>query len=424
MARNIGSGGQLMSGEWISIAAGGAGDTFRAYLAVPQAGSGPGIVLLHTAFGLDRHMHDMADLYAEEGYVVICPDLYWRIEPGLDLGQNEADRKRMFALYQKFDRAAALADIAQTVLALRGRGECIGKIGVVGFCLGGGLAYHAAAQSGIDCAVAYYGVGIEAALDLAPRIVCPMVLHFAENDDYVPASAVARVREAFAGCPDIQIHTYPGARHGFNRPDGGDYDKPAAGLAHSRSIALFRRVMGPHYDLEALWEAHTTCEFGTRDVDATMATMVAEPYVNHVPVMTGGVGARDLARFYANHFIPKCPKDIKMVPISRTVGADRVVDEMLASFTHDVEIDWMLPGVPPTGRRVEVPLVAIVGFRGDKLYHEHIYWDQASVLVQIGLLDPKGLPVAGIETAEKLCDETRPSNTLMKRWAESAPGGS
>jgi carboxymethylenebutenolidase len=178
--------------------------------------------------------------------------------------------------------------------------------------------------------------------------------------------------------------------------------------------------MGPHYDLEALWEKHTLYEFGTRDVAATMRTMVAEPYVNHIPVMTGGVGGDELARFYAHHFIPKCPADFKLTPISRTVGADRLVDEMLVSFTHDVEIDWMLPGVPPTGKHVEVPTVAIVNFRGDKLYHEHIYWDQASVLVQIGLLNPRGLPVAGVETAKKLVDETRPSNTLMKRWVESA----
>lgn len=288
-------------------------------------------------------------------------------------------------------------------------------------CLGGGLAYRAAAECGIDCAVAYYGVGIEAALDLAPRIVCPMVLHFAGNDDYVPPSTAARAREAFAGRPDIRIHAYPGARHGFNRPDGGDYDKPAAGLAHSRSLALLRRTIGPDYDLEALWEAHTRYEFETRDVAATMATMVADPYVNHVPVMTGGVGARDLARFYPNHFIPKLPTDTRLVPISRTVGADCLVDEMLLCFTHDGEIDFMLPGVPPTGRYVEVPTVAIVKFRGGKLCHEHIYWDQASVLVQIGLIDPEGLPVAGAETARKLVDETRPTNTLMQRWADSAP---
>jgi carboxymethylenebutenolidase len=128
-----------------------------------------------------------------------------------------------------------------------------------------------------------------------------------------------------------------------------------------------------------------------------------------------------LARFYANHFIPKCPADLTIVAISRTVCADRIVDEMFTTFTHDVEIDWMLPGVPPTGRRVEIAVVAIVGFRGDKLYHEHIYWDQASVLVRIGLLDPNGLPVVGAETAKKLLDESLPSNTLMKRWSESAP---
>ena len=150
-----------------------------------------------------------------------------------------------------------------------------------------------------------------------------------------------------------------------------------------------------------------------------MHTMVASPYVNHIPTMTGGVGYDQLARFYQNHFIPKTPKDTRLIPISRTIGADRVVDEMLFCFTHDIEIDWMLPGVKPTGKAVKIPLVAIICFRGDKLYNEHIYWDQASVLVQIGLLDPKLLPVAGIETADKLVDESLPSNTMMKRWAES-----
>ena len=131
-------------------------------------------------------------------------------------------------------------------------------------------------------------------------------------------------------------------------------------------------------------------------------------------------GCLGLHRFYLHHFIPQMPKDTHMIPVSRTIGADRVVDEMIFCFTHDEEIDWMLPGIKPTGRYVEVPLIAIVNFRGDKLYHEHIYWDQASVLVQIGLLDSKGLPVAGRETAEKVLDEKKPSNTLMARWAASA----
>jgi len=173
-------------------------------------------------------------------------------------------------------------------------------------------------------------------------------------------------------------------------------------------------------DLSALWEAHCRHEFGERDVDATMKTMVPEPYVNHIPTMTGGVGHDQLKRFYTHHFVNANPEDTKLIPISRTVGENRVVDEMLFCFTHTREIDWMLPGVAPTGRYVEVPLVAIVSFRGDKLYNEHIYWDQASVLVQIGKLDPAALPVAGIETARKLVDKTLPSNTLMAAWANSA----
>lgn len=171
------------------------------------------------------------------------------------------------------------------------------------------------------------------------------------------------------------------------------------------------------HDLVALWEAHTRYEFETRDVEATMATMVAEPYVNHVPTMTGGVGYDHLKRFYTNHFIGQNPPDTTLTPISRTVGADQIVDEMLFSFTHTHEVDWMLPGVAPTGRRVEIPLVAIVRFEGGKLAHEHIYWDQASVLVQIGLIAPEGLPVAGAETARKVLDKTLPSNRLMSRWS-------
>ena len=126
-----------------------------------------------------------------------------------------------------------------------------------------------------------------------------------------------------------------------------------------------------------------------------------------------------LKRFYKHHFVNSNPEDTRLIPISRTVGKDRVVDEMLFCFTHTREIDWMLPGVAPTGRYVEIPLVAIVSFRADKLYNEHIYWDQASVLVQIGRLDPAALPVAGIETARKLVDKTLPSNTLMAAWANS-----
>ena len=164
---------------------------------------------------------------------------------------------------------------------------------------------------------------------------------------------------------------------------------------------LLRRVFLARPDLEAIWAKHVECEFNSRDTEATLATMVQDAYVNHIPVLTGGAGIPALREFYSQHFIPKMPADTKLTPISRTVGEDQIVDEMIFEFTHSLEMDWMLPGIAPTGRYVRVPLVAIVKLRGDKLKHEHIYWDQASVLVQLGLLDPAGLPVAGVESAEK-----------------------
>jgi carboxymethylenebutenolidase len=178
-----------------------------------------------------------------------------------------------------------------------------------------------------------------------------------------------------------------------------------------------RRMTKPN--LEQLWEAHCRCEFETRDANATMATMVSEPYVNHIPTMTGGVGYEQLRRFYAHHFIPVNPPDFRLTPVSRTVGIDTIVDEFIVHFTHTTVMDWLLPGVPPTGRVVEIPTVAIVQFEGDKVAHEHIYWDQASLLVQVGLLDPYGLPVAGREAARKVTDRNLPSNGLMARWQES-----
>jgi carboxymethylenebutenolidase len=167
--------------------------------------------------------------------------------------------------------------------------------------------------------------------------------------------------------------------------------------------------------LGQLWEDHVRYEFSTRNTEDTLATMVEDAYVNHIPVLTGGVGRDELREFYSNRFIPQMPPDTEMTPVSRTIGEDQLVDEMVFKFTHTVRMDWMLPGVAPTGKHVEVPLVAIVRFRDGKLAHEHIYWDQASVLVQIGLLDAAKLPVAGVESARKVLDHTLPANALMRR---------
>ena len=311
-------------------------------------------------------------------------------------------------------------DIAACIEHLRQREEVVhAGIGFVGFCMGGKLAYLAATRTDVSCSVGYYGMGIEALLDEAKQIKGRLVLHFAEQDAYCPQQARDAILPCLRNLPKTELYLYPGVDHAFARVGGMHFDKPAYLMAHERSIAALKREIGPNFDLSALWDEHVRHEFDTRDVAATMATMVAEPYVNHVPTLTGGVGQRELSRFYRHHFIHGNPPDMTLTPISRTVGALQVVDEFVMRFTHSCEIAWLLPGVPPTGRFVEIPMLGVVRFRGDRLYHEHIYWDQAGVLVQIGLLDPQGLPVAGVESARKLLDESLPSNRLMARWAAS-----
>ncbi len=149
------------------------------------------------------------------------------------------------------------------------------------------------------------------------------------------------------------------------------------------------------------------------DIETTMATMADHPHLNHVPLMTGGVGREGVRDFYVNHLVGKFfPPDVEMINVSRTIGEDQIVEEMVIRFTHTSVIDWMLPGVLPTGRRVEMALAVIVKFEGDKIAHEHIYWDQAGVLVQVGLLDPAGLPVSGAESARKVLDPKLPSRVM------------
>jgi carboxymethylenebutenolidase len=183
----------------------------------------------------------------------------------------------------------------------------------------------------------------------------------------------------------------------------------------SESQATSTGLSRHQQSLNDLWDEHIREEFASKNADATIDTMVPDAYVNHIPVMTGGVGREQLREFYSRHFIPKMPPDTEIIPISRTIGVERLVDEMIFRFTHTIEMDWMLPGVAPTGKKVECPLVVIVHFREGKLANEHIYWDQASVLVQLGLLDSSSLPVSGSESARKLADPTLPSNRLIER---------
>ena len=168
-------------------------------------------------------------------------------------------------------------------------------------------------------------------------------------------------------------------------------------------------------DLSAIFDEHLADEFVAKDVAATMATMTADPYVNHVPTMMGGAGVEALTEFYDKHFIGHWPADTEIIPVSRTVGAQRLVDEMIMSFTHDIPMPAFLPGVAPTGRAVRLPVVVVVAFDADKVAHERIYWDQASLLVQVGLLDDESLPVTGVVQAEKVLDKDLPANTMLQR---------
>ncbi|KAL4880590.1 hypothetical protein BJY04DRAFT_71881 [Aspergillus karnatakaensis] len=236
------------------------------------------------------------------------------------------------------------------------------------------------------------------------------------------------------------LYSYPEvASSGFIVPGHVDFIYASAGVSHTRSLGFFKKHLnGPFFDLEKIWDEHTYYEFDDRSVEKTMATMVQEPYVNHVPTLTGGIGRARLSNFYLNHFIFNNPDDTKLELISRTIGVDRVVDEFIFSFTHTKVVDWLLPGIPPTGKALRIPFTSVVNIRGDRLYHEHIAWDQATVLIQLGLL-PEYLPfpypladgrlpgpgkrfeyrvpAAGVETAEKLVDEHTVASNGMFEFA-------
>jgi carboxymethylenebutenolidase len=398
------------------------GGEFAAHLALPAGGYGPGIVVLQEIFGVNQFMRDVCEWYAAHGFVAVCPDLFWRQERGVDMtDKTEAEWQKAFALYQGLDEAKAVEDAAAALEFLRKHRACSGRVGAVGFCLGGNLAWLLSVRFQPDCAVGYYGVSIEKSLNEAGNLSSPLMLHLAGKDKYCPPEAQKQIHAVLDSNPLASIYDYAGQDHAFGRTGGQHYDAPAAEIAHLRTLEFFvRHLAGEGFSngqriLSERWDEHVKYEFATRNTEDTLRTMVADAYVNHVPVMTGGVGHDQLREFYSKRFIPQMPPDTSMTPISRTIGVDRVVDEMVFEFTHTIKMDWMLPGVAPTDKHVKVPLVVVVHFREGKLAHEHIYWDQASVLAQVGLIDPAKLPVAGVETAEKVLNPSLPANELMNR---------
>jgi carboxymethylenebutenolidase len=230
-----------MNSSWIDVKAQDGGN-FKAYLSLPhhadKGTKGPGIVLIQEIFGVNSHIRGVADQYASDGYTVLAPDLFWRMQPMVDLGYAPDDMQKGIGYMQKMDFGAAVKDLAATVAALRRLPECTGKVASIGYCMGGMLSYLCAANAGVDAAVCYYGGGIHTKLEEAGKIKCPIMFHFAGNDTHIPATAVEAVKQTFAGREGVRIDVYPGANHGFNCWDRPAYNQQSAALAHGRSLSF------------------------------------------------------------------------------------------------------------------------------------------------------------------------------------------
>jgi carboxymethylenebutenolidase len=221
------------------------GGSFSGYLALPKSGRGPGVVVIQEIFGVNDVMRRITDEVAALGCVALCPDLFWRQEPGIQItDKTEAEWQRAFQLFQGFDQEKGIEDLKATMAALRGHQACTGKVGSIGFCLGGRLAYLTATRTDVDCAVGYYGVGIETLLDEAKNIKKPLMLHIAEKDKFVPPEAQKKVKDALGKNPLVTIHSYPDVDHAFARVGGHSYVKAAAEQANARTAAFFKQHLG------------------------------------------------------------------------------------------------------------------------------------------------------------------------------------
>ncbi len=219
---------------------------FGAYLAIPASTPAPGIVVAQEIFGVNQVMRDLCDWLASEGFVACCPDVFWRIEPGIQLtDKTKAEWARAFELFGLFDVDKGVEDMKATLAQLRGHEACNGKVGSVGYCLGGKLAYLMATRSDADCNVGYYGVGLDALLGEAGNISAPLLLHVASKDQFVPPEAQDKIAAGLSGNPKVTLHVYEGQDHAFARPGGDHYDEAAAELANGRSIEHLRGNLSP-----------------------------------------------------------------------------------------------------------------------------------------------------------------------------------
>jgi carboxymethylenebutenolidase len=230
-----------MSSETITIK--GPDGAFSGYLAKPASGKGPGIVVIQEIFGVNKVMRDIADDLARDGYVALCPDLFWRIEPGIDItDKTEAEWKKAFELFGKFDVDKGVVDISATIAALRPM--TTGKVGAVGYCLGGQLAYLTGCKTDADASVGFYGVNIQTRLADAEYLKKPLMLHIAGKDEFVNPGAQQEIIDDLRDNPLVTIHQYPECNHAFARVGGNHYNKPAADEANARTRAFFKKNLG------------------------------------------------------------------------------------------------------------------------------------------------------------------------------------
>ena len=232
-----------MTGNMISVETSGASGQMGVFMATPDGGGSPGLVIIQEVFGVNDFIRATVEAYAAKGFVTAAPDIFWRLEPGVQLNPNkEEEFNRGIELMGQFDQPTGIDDIQATITTLRNHPACNGKVGVLGFCLGGRLAYMAALGTDADVAVSYYGVGIETMLDQAGNIKIPTLLHIAEDDGFVPPEAQAAIKDGLTA-DNFDVHIYPGVDHGFARFTGMHYDEAAANLANERSLALLNNAL-------------------------------------------------------------------------------------------------------------------------------------------------------------------------------------
>jgi len=229
--------------DWIDISANDGG-SFKAYVETPAGGRGPVVVCIQEIFGVNHAMRDITKHWADQGYIAVAPDLFWRQEPGVDItDKSEEEWKKAFSLFQGFDVEKGVDDLKATIAHARKMPGANGKVGTVGFCLGGKMAYLLACRSDADCNVSYYGVGIDELLGEASKIANPLVMHIAEEDGFVSKDAQAKIKNGLKDADKVTIYSYPGMDHAFCRIGGVPYDETNANLANGRSLAAFKAAL-------------------------------------------------------------------------------------------------------------------------------------------------------------------------------------